>query len=42
VALGNVGLPGDERHVEPFLSDPDEALRTAAARAGTRIVERSQ
>jgi epoxyqueuosine reductase len=41
VALGNVGRPGDERHAEPFLADPDDTLRGAAARARTRIVERS-
>jgi epoxyqueuosine reductase len=41
VALGNVGRPGDERHVEPVLDDPDDAVRTAAMRAATRIAERS-
>ena len=41
VALGNVGRPGDERHVEPALADPDDSLRAAAARAASRIAERS-
>jgi len=39
VALGNVGITGDERLAEPFLDD--EALDTAAMRAVTRIAERS-
>jgi epoxyqueuosine reductase len=41
VALGNVGRPGDERHVEPALADPDDSLRAAAVRAASRIAERS-
>jgi epoxyqueuosine reductase len=42
VALGNVGQTGDEQHVASAVHDPDESLRAAAARAASRIAERSK
>ena len=42
VALGNVGRPGDEHHVASAVHDPDDSLRAVAARAASRIAERSK
>ena len=40
VALGNVGERSDARLAEPFLDDPEPALRAASARAVARLAER--